>query len=133
MILFLLGLVMGFLSGLMGIGGGIIIVPALVLGFGMSQHAAQGISLMLIIPTVLSGLITYHRKGFVDYRMAGLLAVGSLGGAIFGASYVQYIPAFILKKIFGAVLALLGYKMYRDVSKRFILKGNAVELMDEAK
>lgn len=133
MMLLFLGLVTGFLSGLLGIGGGIIVIPALVLGFGISQHAAQGISLVLIVPTALSGLIAYHRKGLVDYRLAGLLAIGSFGGAIFGASSVQYIPAFLLKKIFGVVLALLGYKMYRDISKPSALKCNAVKPMDEAR
>ncbi len=133
MILLLLGLVTGFLSGLLGIGGGIIIIPALVLGLGYSQHAAQGISLVLIIPAVLSGLITYHRKGLVDYRMAGLLSIGSIVGASFGANFVQYIPGLILEKIFGAVLVLLGYKMYRDVSKQSALECKTVKLVDEVK
>lgn len=125
MILLLLGLGAGFLSGFMGIGGGIVIVPALVLGFGMSQHAAQGISLLIIVPTALSGLINYHRQGLVDYRIAGLLAAGSVVGAAIGASCVQYIPAIMLKKIFGAVLVLLGYKMYRDVSRQVAQADNA--------
>lgn len=133
MILVILGLITGFLSGLLGIGGGIIIVPALVLGLNMPQHAAQGISLLLIVPTVLSGLIAYHRKGLVDYRMAGILAIGSIVGAVIGADFVRYIPGALLKKIFGAVLVLLGYKMYRDVSKKMALQCKTVELSEEVK
>lgn len=105
------GLIMGIMSGLMGVGGGIILIPILVLGFGITQHLAQGVSLAVIIPTAISGLITFHRKGLVNYPMARLLALGAVVGALCSASYVHYIPAVLLKKLFGAGLAIIGIRM----------------------
>lgn len=111
MITVLVGLIMGISSGLMGVGGGIILIPMLVLGFGLNQHLAQGISLAVIIPTAISGLITFHRKGLVDYPRAGLLAIGAVVGALCSAGYVHYIPAAILKKVFGVFLAIIGARL----------------------
>jgi hypothetical protein len=113
----LVGLIMGVSSGLMGVGGGIILIPMLVLGLGKTQHLAQGISLAVIIPTAISGLITFHRKGLVDYPRASLLAIGAVVGAICSAGYVQYIPAAILKKVFGVVLVIIGASMLLSKSK----------------
>ena len=77
-----LGLVAGILSGLIGIGGGVIIVPALVLLFGMSQHNAQGTTLALLIPPIgILAAWTYYKAGFVDVRVAVLVAVGFFAGS----------------------------------------------------
>jgi uncharacterized membrane protein YfcA len=112
------GLIMGVLSGLLGVGGGIILVPMLVLLFGTSQHLAQGISLAVIIPTAISGLINFQRKGLIDYKMAGLLALGSIVGAYISAHYVVFITSAVLKKIFGGFLAVTGVRMLLAPTKK---------------
>lgn len=106
----LIGLAAGILSGLLGVGGGSILIPALVLGYHMPQHLAQGISLAVIIPTAITGLITFHRKGLIAYKMAGLLAAGSMIGILVSGNYVHLIPAPILKKFFGVFLAIMGFR-----------------------
>ena len=81
----LLGLVAGILSGLIGIGGGTIIVPALVLFFGMSQHLAQGTTLALLVPPI--GILAawqYYRQGYVDLHIAGLICLGFVIGGLHG-------------------------------------------------
>lgn len=106
-----IGFLTGILSGLLGVGGGVILIPMLVLGLHMVQHLAQGISLVVIIPTALTGLITFHRKGLIDYHMAGLLAIGSIIGIMISGAYVHLIPSLILKKCFGFTLVLIGLRM----------------------
>lgn len=107
----LIGLVAGVLSGLLGVGGGVVVIPILVLGFQMTQHLAQGVSLAVIIPTALTGLITFHRKGLIEYKMAGLLAAGSMAGILISGNFVHLIPSLMLKKVFGGFLALIGLRM----------------------
>ena len=112
MLLILLGLVAGVTSGMVGIGGGIILVPALVFFFGLSQHHAQGTTLALMVPPI--GIIaawTYWRQGYVDVRIAGLICAGFLLGSIFGARLSIGISDNVLQKIFGAFLLLLSLKI----------------------
>ena len=83
----ILGLVAGVLSGVIGIGGGVIIVPVLVLLFGMSQHHAQGTTLALLIPPIgILAAWTYYKAGYVDLRVAALVAVGFFAGSFLRAS-----------------------------------------------
>jgi hypothetical protein len=111
-LLLLLGLLAGVLSGLIGIGGGIVIVPALVLLFGLSQHTAQGTTLALMVPPIgLLAAWTYYKGGFVDLKMAGLICVGFFLGGLLGAKFAIAIPDQLLKKIFGVVLFLVSLKM----------------------
>jgi len=78
-LLILLGVASGLSSGLIGIGGGIILVPALVFLFGLSQHQAQGTTLALLVPPIgLVAAFTYWRAGYVDLRIAGLICIGFL-------------------------------------------------------
>jgi hypothetical protein len=82
----LLGLAAGVLSGMIGIGGGTIIVPALVLLFGFSQHAAQGTTLALLVPPIgILAAWTYYRQGYVDLTVAGLICLGFFIGGFLGA------------------------------------------------
>jgi len=107
-----LGLVAGALSGLLGIGGGIIIIPIMVLLFGMSQHQAQGTTLALMVPPI--GLLAawmYWKQGFVDIKMAMFVCLGFFVGGLLGAKFAVNIPDLILKRIFGAVLFLISIKM----------------------
>jgi uncharacterized membrane protein YfcA len=108
----LLGVVAGIFSGLIGIGGGIIIVPALVLLFGLSQHSAQGTTLALMVPPIgLLAALAYYKQGFVDLKIAAFVCIGFFVGGLIGAKFALGIPETILKKIFGAVLLAVSLKM----------------------
>jgi uncharacterized membrane protein YfcA len=107
-----LGLVAGALSGLIGIGGGIIIVPALVFLFGMTQHNAQGTTLALLIPPIgILAAWTYYKAGYVDIKVAALVALGFFAGSYLGAKISANISDAALERIFGIALILIGVKM----------------------
>jgi len=108
----LLGLVAGTFSGLIGIGGAIIIIPVLVLLFGLSQHMAQGTTLALMVPPIgLLAAWTYYKAGSVDIKIAGLICLGFFLGGLIGARYATQIPDDILRKIFGVVLLVAAIRM----------------------
>ncbi|HPZ09353.1 MAG TPA: sulfite exporter TauE/SafE family protein [Candidatus Eremiobacteraeota bacterium] len=108
----LLGLVAGFTSGLIGIGGGVIIVPALVFLFGLSQHKAQGTTLALLIPPIgLLAVWTYFKQGYVDFKIAIFICIGFFLGGFLGAKFATSLSTNVLEKIFGIALILLGLKM----------------------
>ncbi len=108
----ILGLLAGILSGLLGIGGGIIIIPVMVLLFGMSQHQAQGTTLALMVPPIgLLAAWAYYKQGYVDLKMAAFVCIGFFVGGLFGAELASSIPEQILKKVFGAVLLAASLKM----------------------
>jgi uncharacterized membrane protein YfcA len=108
----LLGLAAGILSGLVGIGGGILIVPALVFLFGFSQQQAQGTTLALLVPPIgILAAWTYYKHGFVDIKVAAIIAAGFIVGSFLGARYTTGISNDILGKIFGVFLVLIGMKM----------------------
>ena len=108
----LLGLVAGIFSGLVGIGGGIIIVPALVFLFGASQHQAQGTTLALLVPPIgLLAAWTYYKEGYVDLKVAGLICLGFFLGGLLGAKLATSLSSQVLEKLFGAALLLVSLKM----------------------
>ena len=112
-IMLLVGLVVGMVSGVVGIGGGIFFVPALVWFAGMDQHRAQGTSLgALLLPVGLFAFMEYYRKGNADLRLALLLAVGFLVGGYFGAVGAQHIPELWLRRIFALTLIAIGGRMW---------------------
>lgn len=105
----LIGFVVGALSGVIGIGGGVMIVPALIYFLHMDQHKAQGTSLgALLAPVGLLAFWEYYRKGNADLRIALLLAVGFLIGGFFGGMGAQYVPELMLRRIFGICLVAIG-------------------------
>jgi len=107
-----LGLTAGAFSGLIGIGGAIIIIPSLVLLFGLSQHTAQGTTLALMVPPIgLLAAWTYYKQGFVDFKIAGLICLGFFFGGLVGAKFATDIPENILRKIFGVVLLAASLRM----------------------
>lgn len=111
--LILLGLAAGYFSGLVGIGGGIIVVPALVFIFGFSQYAAQGTTLALLIPPIgILAVWKYYQSGHVDIKTAAILAVGFVIGSYFGSATAIGISQDTLKKIFAIALVLIGIKTY---------------------
>ncbi|MFM1843546.1 MAG: hypothetical protein RLZZ490_2289 [Cyanobacteriota bacterium] len=108
----LLGLAAGFASGLIGIGGGLVIVPALVFIFGFSQPLAQGTTLALMIPPIgLLGALTYYQKGYVDIKVAVLICLGFFVGSLFGARVATNLSGEILGRIFGGALFIVSLKM----------------------
>ena len=108
----LLGLTVGVLSGLIGIGGGIFIIPALVYLFGFSQLQAQGTTLALLVPPIgVLAAWTYYARGYVDLRMAAFICLGFFFGGLFGARIATGLPNVVLQKIFGMVLLLIAIKM----------------------
>jgi uncharacterized membrane protein YfcA len=105
----LIGLLVGVVSGVVGIGGGILFVPALVWLAGMSQHKAQGTSLgALLAPVGILAFMEYYRKGNADLKVALLLAVGFLIGGYFGAVGAQHIPDLWLRRIFAVTMIVVG-------------------------
>ena len=112
-ILLLVGLLVGMVSGVVGIGGGILFVPALVWLAGMSQHKAQGTSLgALLLPVGAFAFWEYYRKGNADVRVALLLAAGFLVGGYFGAVGAQQIPELWLRRVFALTLVAVGGRMW---------------------
>jgi hypothetical protein len=111
-ILLLLGLVTGILSGVIGIGGGIVMIPALVFLFNMTQQQAQGTTLAMMVPPIgFLAAYTYYKAGFVDIKIAGVLCIGFFIGGLFGAKLSVYLPELVLKRIFAVILMLISVKM----------------------
>src|ERR1700733_3837729 len=111
-VIIVIGLVAGMLSGLVGIGGGIIIVPALVLFLGFSQHQAQGTSLgILLLPAGIFAAINYYKKGYIDVKVVVLLFVGFLIGGYLGSKISLSLSEAAVKKIFAIVLIIIAGKM----------------------
>jgi uncharacterized protein len=109
------GFVVGILGGMLGIGGAIVLVPALVLGFGFSQGRAQGTTLGALVPPIgIFAAIQYYRNGLLDIRASALIASGFLFGALAGASVVPYVPQIWLKRLFSSVLIYIAIRMMFD-------------------
>jgi uncharacterized protein len=112
-LILLIGLIVGAFSGVVGIGGGILFVPALTWLLGMDQHKAQGTSLgALLAPVGLFAFLEYYRRGNADLRVALLLAAGFLVGGYFGAVGAQHISDLWLRRIFALTLILVGGRMW---------------------
>ena len=110
--LILIGIAAGFLGGMVGIGGGLIIVPALVLLLGITQHNAQGISLtMMLFPVGILGVINDYKRGYVDFRYSALIAVGFLAGSYIGSKFSLSLPEDTVKKIFAILMIILAVRM----------------------
>ncbi len=108
----LIGLAGGMVGGALGVGGGVIMVPLLVLWAGLTQHQAQGtVIAVLTIPVFLLAALRYHAAGNVKLQVVLFLAAGFVVGALLGAHLVQGIPSPQLKRIFGVSLILIGIKM----------------------
>lgn len=112
LMIILVGIAAGVMGGLVGVGGGIIIVPALVYLLGFSQKTAQGTSLGLImLPVGILGVLQYYKQGHVDFRVVGLLAIGFLLGSYFGSKVALRLPQDTVKKIFAVLMIIMAIKM----------------------
>ena len=108
----ILGLAGGVLAGLLGIGGAVFIVPALIYIFGWEQHMAQGTTLTMLIPPIgLLAVWRYYQAGHVDIKVAGLMCLGFFIGGYFGGSMANQFSADTLRKFFGGALLLVSLKM----------------------
>ncbi|MDX9847745.1 MAG: sulfite exporter TauE/SafE family protein [Tenuifilaceae bacterium] len=115
LILIVIGLLAGFTGGSLGLGGGIIIVPALVLIMGFSQHQAQGTSLAVIVfPVAILGAYNYYKSGYVNLKFVVILALAFFIGSYLGSLMSINLPAKLLKKIFGFAILVLSLKMIFD-------------------
>jgi uncharacterized membrane protein YfcA len=111
-ILLTLGLVAGVLSGMIGIGGGIVIVPALVYFLGYNQHQAQGTVLfMFLLPIGLLGVFNYYNSGNIEFKTAFIMACTFVAGSYFGSKIAISVDQATLKKVFGGILFLVSIKM----------------------
>jgi len=107
-----LGLVAGVLSGIFGIGGGIILIPAMIFLLGLTQHQAQGTTLAAMIPPI--GLLAawkYWQSGNVKIGIAAFICIGFFIGGLMGATFAQQVPDPVLKKLFGAFLFIVSLTM----------------------
>jgi uncharacterized protein len=112
LILILIGIGAGVLSGMVGIGGGIIIVPSLVYFLGFSQKMAQGTSLgILLLPIGILAVLQFYKAGFIDMRTVWVVALGFLAGSYFGSKIALSLPQETVKKIFAIFLILIAMKM----------------------
>ena len=108
------GVVTGAASGLLGVGGGTLMVPFLTLAAGLSQHAAEATSLLVVLPTAIAGSIVLHRRGVGDLGVA--LRFGALGaaGGVIGALLALALPGHVLKLVFACFILLVSVRLVRD-------------------
>jgi len=112
LILILVGVAAGILGGLVGIGGGIIVVPSLIYFLNFSQKSAQGTSLgLLLLPVGIFGVLEYYKQGHVDLKIVVILAAGFLAGSYFGSKIALSLPQETVKKIFAILMIILAIKM----------------------
>ncbi|AFS78055.1 protein of unknown function DUF81 [Gottschalkia acidurici 9a] len=117
MILFFIGLISGIVSG-MGIGGGTILIPALIFFTNLSQKQAQGINLIVFIPTAIVALITHFANKNIKFKVAIPIIITGLIGAVIGSSLAVFLSGNLLRKMFGGFLLLMGlYEMFSKVKK----------------
>jgi uncharacterized protein len=112
LILIAIGIVTGIMAGMLGIGGAIIMIPALVFFLGITQVAAQGTSLAVMLPPIgIIAAFNYYKAGHVNITFAIILAIFFLVGSYFGSKLALNMPQALLKKIFGILLLLVAAKM----------------------
>jgi uncharacterized protein len=112
LILIAIGIITGAMAGMLGIGGAIIMIPALVYFMGFSQQMAQGTSLAVMLPPIgILAAYNYYKAGQVDIKFALILAVTFLIGSFFGSKFALTLPQATLKRIFGILLLLVAAKM----------------------
>lgn len=111
-ILLFIGICAGFLSGMVGIGGGIVIVPMLVYFLGFDQHTAQGTTLfMFLFPIGILGVMNYYNKGNVDMKTAAVICTTFILGSYFGSKLALSIDKTTITKVFGIIFLIISLKM----------------------
>ena len=111
-ILIVIGILAGLLSGVVGVGGGLIIIPLLIILLGLSQHEAQGTSLAVMLPPIgILAAINYHKAGFVKWEYSMIIAITFIIGGYFGSKYAVSLRPEIVKRVFGIVMLIGALKM----------------------
>ena len=112
LLLIIVGLAAGVLSGMVGVGGGIIVVPALVIFLGFSQHQAQGTSLgLLLLPVGILAVMNYYNKGYIDIKVVAIMSIAFVLGGWLGSKLSLSLPQDTVKKIFAIVLFYTAFRM----------------------
>ena len=111
LLVLVVGFAVGVLSALLGVGGGIVMVPFMVLALGVGQQMAEGTSLLVIIPTSLVGVASHMARDYVSFRAGGMMAIGGVVGAFLGARMAVVISPGALESIFAVVLAFAGIRL----------------------
>jgi uncharacterized membrane protein YfcA len=110
-LLLVIGLAAGILSGMVGVGGGLIIVPALVFFLGFTQHQAQGTSLgLLLLPVGILAVINYYNKGNIDIRVVLIMSIAFVFGGWMGSKMALSLPQETLRKVFGVLLIYVAFR-----------------------
>jgi uncharacterized protein len=109
----LVGIAGGMIGGVFGVGGGIIIVPAMILGFGFTQHMAQGTMLAtLLLPSFIFAVWKYYQAGNINIPAALLVSLGMMLGSVVGAHFAHSMSAPLLRKLFGVLMVIVGLKLF---------------------
>src|SRR3982751_2844622 len=109
LIIIMIGIAAGMLSGFVGVGGGIIIVPSLIYFIGFSQKAAQGTSLgLILLPVGILAVMQYYKQGHIDIKVVGILAIGFLAGSYFGSKIALNLPDATVKKVFAILMIVIA-------------------------
>lgn len=108
------GIIAGMLSGLVGIGGGVVLVPLLLYVFKVNMYTAAGTSLAIVLPTVIAGAINHFVRGNVDWRLALIIGLSSVVGSYLGVWAGSLLPAVSLKKIFAVILLVISINVLLD-------------------
>jgi len=112
LLLAIIGLAAGILSGMIGVGGGIIIVPALVFVLGFTQQQAQGTSLgLLLLPVGILAVMNYYKQGYIDVKVVAIMCITFVAGGWLGSKIALSLPQETVKKIFAVILILVAFKM----------------------
>lgn len=109
-----IGLLAGIIGAALGVGGGIVMVPGMVVLLAVAQHTAQGTSLIVIVPTAIVATAVHARAGRVDFTLAMWLALGGLAGGVLGAWTALGLDGLVLRRLFAAVLVLIAIRMLRS-------------------
>jgi uncharacterized membrane protein YfcA len=112
------GVVVGVASGLLGVGGGTLVVPFLTLAVGLSQHAAEATSLLVILPTAVAGSLALRRRGVGDLGLAIRFGVAGAAGSVLGALLALALPASTLRVLFAVFIGVVGLKLAYDGLRR---------------
>lgn len=105
------GFLVGMFSALLGVGGGVLMVPLLVILVDKTQHLAEGTSLLVIVPTAVVGVLAHRKRGYVDVRTGAALGVGGIAGAWIGALLALKIDAGALQKVFAVFMLVVGLRL----------------------
>jgi uncharacterized protein len=113
LLLTIIGLIVGFFGGMFGVGGGVILIPALVYIIGMEQHTAQGTSVAILLPPIgIVAAYNYYKAGHINIKYAIIIAITFVVGSYFGSLLAVHLPDQVSKKIFAVILFVISIKMF---------------------